>query len=80
MQYHQFFHSFQNTCKKLNQKRKSPVKRKFVESKTSTFKPSPSKIKKSVDIEHAYFSKETPDAKIKKLTKTIDALHQKVCR
>ena len=36
--------------------------------------------KKSVNTEHAYNSKETPDAKIKKLTKKIDAFHQKVCR
>ena len=80
MQYHQFFHDFQNICKKPESERKSPVKRKFVESKTSTFEPFPSKIKKSVNTEHAYISKETPDAKIKKLTKRIDALHQKVCR
>ena len=65
---------------KAESKRKSPVKRKFVESKTSTFEPSPSKIKKSVNTEHAYISKETPDANIKKLIKKIDALHQKVHR
>ena len=59
MQYHQFFQSFQNTCKKkkTESKRKSPVKRKFVDSKTSTFEPSPSKIKKSVNTEHAYIQK-----------------------
>ena len=56
------------------------MKRKFVESKTSTFEPSPSKIKKSVNTEHAYISKETPDTKIKKPTKKTDALCQKVCR
>ena len=35
---------------------------------------------KSVNTEHAYISKETPDAKIEKLTKKIDALCQKACR
>ena len=74
------FPQFPKHLQKTESKRKSPVKRKFVESKTSTFEPSPSKIKKSVNTEHAYISKETPDAKIKKLTKKIDALHQKVCR
>ena len=39
------------------------MKRKFVGSKTSTFEPSPSEIKKSVNTEHEYISKETPDAK-----------------
>ena len=56
------------------------MKRKFIESKTNIFEPFPSKIKKSVNTEHAYISKETPDVKIKKLTKKIDALHQKICR
>ena len=59
---------------------KTESKRKFVESKTSTFEPFPSKTKKSVNTEHAYISKETPHAKIKKLTKKFDALHQNVCR
>ena len=40
------------------------MKRKFVESKTSTFEQSQSKIKKSVNTKHAYISKETPDAKL----------------
>ena len=71
------FFTVSTTLAKTESKRKS-VKRKFVESKTSTFEPSPSKIKKSVNTEHAYISKETPDAKIKKLTKKINALHQKV--
>ena len=56
------------------------MKRKFVEFKTNTFEPSPTKIKNSVNTEHAYISKETPDAKIKKFTKRIDALQQKVHR
>ena len=38
---------------KTESKRKSPVKRKFVESKTSTFEPSPSKIK-SQSIQDMY--------------------------
>ena len=58
------FPQFPKHLQKTESKRKSPVKRKFVESKTSTFEPSPSKIKMSVNIEHAYISKETPDAKI----------------
>ena len=72
------FSTVSKTLAKTELKRKSPVKRKFVESKTSTFELSPSKINKSVNTDHAYISKETPDAKIKKLTKKIDALHQKV--
>ena len=74
------FPQFQKHLQKTYSKRKSPVKRKFVDFKTSTFEPSLSKITKSVNTEHAHISKETPDAKIKKLTKKIDALHQKVCR
>ena len=80
MEYHQFFPQFPKHLQKTETKRKSLVKRKFEESKTSTFEPSPSKIKKSVNTEHAYISKEIPDAKIKKLTKKIDALCQIVCR
>ena len=53
------FPQFPKHLQKSETKRKSPVKRKFVESKTSTFEPSPSKIKKSVNIKHAYFSKAT---------------------
>ena len=66
--------SFSTVSKHLQKpesKRKSPVKRTFVESKTSTFEPSLSKIKKSVNTEHAYISKEMPDAKIEKLTKIL---------
>ena len=59
------FPQFPKHLQKTESKRKSPVKRKFVESKTSTFEQSPSKIKKSVNTEHAYISKETSDAKIK---------------
>ena len=74
------FPQFPKHLRKTESKGKSSVRRKFVESKTSTFEPSLSKMKKSVNTEHAYISNKTPDAKIKKLTKKIDALHQKVYR
>ena len=57
------FPQFPKHLQKTESKRKSPVKRKFVESKRNTFEPSPSKVKKSVNTEHAYISNETPDAK-----------------
>ena len=51
------FLQFPKHLQKSESKRKSPVKREFVESKTNTFEPSPSKIKKSVNIDMHIFQK-----------------------
>ena len=68
MQCHQFFHGFQNTRKKLN-KKKISCKKKVVRVQNKHIWAISIKYKK-VNTEHAYISKETPDAKIKKLKKS----------
>ena len=52
------FPQFPKHLQKTESKRKSPVKRKFVESKTSTFEPSPSKSKsQSIQNMHIFQKK-----------------------
>ena len=71
MQYHQFVWSFQNICKKLNQKRKSPAKRNFIKPKSGVCQTSLSKASRVIYTGHTYVSKETHNMKVKKLTKQM---------
>ena len=73
------FHGFENTCKNWI-KKKISCEKKDCRVQNKYIWAISIKIKKSVNTEHAYISKETHDAKIKKLSKKIEALHQKVCR
>ena len=70
------------TCKiRKRKKRKSPKKRKLVDVQPRKAVPSPSKLRRTVQLDHPYGTKEQViDNQVSKLKRKVDSIRKKVKR
>ena len=79
------FPAFPLYMQKKETKRKSPKKRKFIDPSGKQGEPSPSKVQKSIELDHPYIiktekEKERVQKKVSKLQKKVKSLTKKVER
>ena len=77
------FPAFPLYMQKKETKRKSPKKRKFIDPSVKQGEPSPSKVQKSIELDHPYIiktEKERVQKKVSKLQKKVKSLTKKVER
>ena len=81
---HLFFQQFPLYMQKKETKRKSPKKRKFIDPSVKQGEPSPSKVQKSIELDHPYIIKTEKEKervqRKSKLQKKVKSLTKKVER